>query len=96
MTSCGMEAFNALWSALGFLAPCALLGVYMRRCLTEDWNSSPGFAMGFFVSIMVLGSLSWGAHYNGQNGVRYLHASSAGYDCQHDGSRTVTIIRGGN
>ncbi len=53
----------------------------------------------FWVSLVALAVTAlalWGASYQGQNAVRYLHASTAGYECQHDGSHRVTIIRGGN
>ncbi len=53
----------------------------------------------FWVSLVALAVAClafWGGSYQGQNAVRYLHASTAGYECQHDGSNKVHIIRGDN
>ncbi len=112
MTSCSVEAFNAAWSAAGFWFAAAAALAFARMTWaalnSEEWPSGQSVSHStrgrtddnrFWVSlvtIVVAGFMFWGGSYQGQNAVRYLHASAAGYECQHDGSHRVTIIRGSN
>ena len=97
MTSCNIEAFNAFWSAAGFGFAAVALVALARKAWTKAQASDGMSGDGYWITgAMALGLMGlaafWGSHH-GQNGVRYLHAATVGYECHYDSGGKVTIIR---
>ncbi len=98
MTSCGMEAINALWSALAFGVPTSAMSTVVFMCWrAENKDGADGGHAGPAVfAIIVAATMSIGVHMHGQTSLRYWYAASAGHECQYDSGGKITIIRGSN
>lgn len=84
MTSCTVEAINAIWTALAFVVAVLILIKVGFVLKGEDELASLFWIMAAALSI--------GSHHYGQQAVRYYGADQQGAECVYGDSGNIKVV----